>query len=131
MLRLSLVRGIAQARAAQAWQEEDRRIDDRLAALERRFGKKPNIVYILVDDVGWGELGWQGGGKHRGTPTPALNRMANEGMRLCRMAGVKKLAIFHHEPDHEDAFMEELEAEATEAWEGNVVAREGMRISLD
>jgi len=55
----------------------------------------------------------------------------NEGMRLCRMAGVKKLAIFHHEPDHEDTFMENLEAEATAAWEGNVVAREGMEIRLD
>jgi phosphoribosyl 1,2-cyclic phosphodiesterase len=63
--------------------------------------------------VGWGHSTW------------------NEGMRLCRMAGVKKLAIFHHEPDHEDAFMENLEAEATAAWEGNVVAREGMEIRLD
>ena len=27
-------------------------------------------------------MGWQGGGKHRGTPTPALDRMAKEGMRF-------------------------------------------------
>ena len=39
---------------------------------------KPNIIYILGDDVGWGELGWQGGGKHRGTPSPALHQMAFE-----------------------------------------------------
>ena len=44
--------------------------------------KKPNIIYILTDDIGWGELGWQGGGKHRGTPTPTLDRMAREGMKL-------------------------------------------------
>jgi arylsulfatase len=36
----------------------------------------------LADDVGWGELGWQGGGKHRGTPTPELDKMAHEGMRF-------------------------------------------------
>ena len=64
------------------WAAEDKDIDARLAALEKKFGKKPNIIYILADDVGWGELGWQGGGKHRGTPTPTLDRMANEGMRF-------------------------------------------------
>ncbi len=72
----------AKKRNASTWQEEDRGLDEKLAALEERFEKKPNIVYILVDDVGWGELGWQGGGKHRGTPTPALDRMADEGMRF-------------------------------------------------
>jgi len=51
-----------------------------LAALEKKFGKKPNIIYILADDVGWGEMGWQGGGKHRGTPTPELDKMALEGI---------------------------------------------------
>jgi arylsulfatase len=71
-----------QARNQDAWAEQDKTIDEKLAALEERFGKKPNIVYILTDDIGWGELGWQGGGKHRGTPTPTLDRMAQEGMRF-------------------------------------------------
>ena len=57
----------------------------KLASLEETFGKKPNIIYILADDVGWGELGWQGGGKHRGTPTPELDKMALEGMRFFSM----------------------------------------------
>lgn len=65
-----------------AWEKQDKQIDDKLAALEKKFGKKPNIIYILTDDIGWGELGWQGGGKHRGTPTPALDKMAKEGMRF-------------------------------------------------
>ena len=69
-----------QKKHAKAWAAEDKAIDDKLAALEKRFGKKPNIIYILADDVGWGELGWQGGGKHRGTPTPTLDAMAKEGM---------------------------------------------------
>jgi arylsulfatase len=64
------------------WDDEDEQIDKKLALLENRFGKKPNIIYILADDVGWGELGWQGGGKHRGAPTPQLNKMAYEGMRF-------------------------------------------------
>jgi len=53
-----------------------------------------------------------------------------EGMKLCRMAGARQLAIFHHDPDHEDDFMEGLEAEAKAAWEGNIIAREGMVIDL-
>ena len=64
------------------WAVEDKQINEKLAALEKRFGKKPNIIYILTDDVGWGELGWQGGGKHRGTPSPELDKMAYEGMRF-------------------------------------------------
>ena len=64
------------------WAEQDQQIDEKLAALEKNFGKKPNIIYILTDDIGWGELGWQGGGKHRGTPTPTLDKMAKEGMRF-------------------------------------------------
>ncbi|CAB3810252.1 arylsulfatase [Paraburkholderia fynbosensis] len=41
---------------------------------------KPNIVLIVADDVGWGDLGVYGGGEGRGIPTPNLDRMADEGM---------------------------------------------------
>ena len=71
-----------QKRNQAQWAEADKEIDAKLAALEKKFGKKPNIIYILTDDIGWGELGWQGGGKHRGTPTPTLDTMAKEGMRF-------------------------------------------------
>ena len=64
------------------WAMEDKGIDEKLAALEKKFGKKPNIVYILVDDIGHGELGVQGGGAARGAPTPELDRMAHEGLML-------------------------------------------------
>ncbi len=64
------------------WAVEDKQIKEKLAALERKFGKRPNIIYILADDVGWGEMGWQGGGKHRGTPTPELDKLAFQGMRF-------------------------------------------------
>ncbi|WP_294229704.1 sulfatase-like hydrolase/transferase [uncultured Shimia sp.] len=70
------------SRNAEAWAVQDQGIDQKLADLEAKFGKKPNIVYILTDDIGWGELGWQGGGKHRGTPSEELDQMAFDGMRF-------------------------------------------------
>ncbi len=42
---------------------------------------KPNIVLVLMDNLGWGELGVYGGGIKRGAPTPRLDRLAAEGFR--------------------------------------------------
>ena len=64
------------------WAAEDKQVLDKLAALEKKFGKKPNIIFILADDIGYTELGSYGGGKVRGFSTPNLDRMADEGMRL-------------------------------------------------
>jgi arylsulfatase A-like enzyme len=50
-------------------------------------GGKPNIVMIMTDDVGWGDLGCYGGGVMRGAPTPNLDRMATEGMRFLNYYG--------------------------------------------
>src|SRR5277367_3684734 len=44
--------------------------------------KKPNIVLILMDNLGYGELGVYGGGILRGAPTPRIDNLAAEGMRL-------------------------------------------------
>lgn len=43
---------------------------------------KPNIVLINLDNFGWGEPGFNGGGIIRGAPTPAMDALAAEGMRL-------------------------------------------------
>ena len=64
------------------WREDDKAVQRKLDALEARFGKKPNIVFILADDVGLTELGSYGGGKLRGAPTPNLDRIARQGMRF-------------------------------------------------
>ena len=43
---------------------------------------KPNIIYILTDNLGYGELGCYGGGELRGAPTPRADQLAAEGLRL-------------------------------------------------
>ena len=43
---------------------------------------KPNVVFILADNVGYGDLGSYGGGELRGAPTPRLDALAKEGLRL-------------------------------------------------
>jgi hypothetical protein len=35
--------------------------------------KKPNIVFIFTDNLGYGELGVYGGGILRGAPTPRID----------------------------------------------------------
>ena len=62
--------------------------------------------------LGWGHSTWE------------------EGVRLCQAANAKSLAIFHHDPDHEDMFMEGLESRARAHWIGAFVAREHMRVNL-
>jgi arylsulfatase len=42
--------------------------------------QKPNIVFILTDNLGYGELGVYGGGILRGAPTPNIDQIAKEGM---------------------------------------------------
>ena len=66
----------------------------------------------FAEKVSWGHSTWQ------------------EGIRLCTAANVKRLAIFHHDPDHEDAKMEEIECKAREMWDGAFVARENVRLML-
>ena len=62
--------------------------------------------------IGWGHSTW------------------NEGVKLCREAGAKSMAIFHHDPEHEDLFMDKLGETAKAEWDGTFVAREGMVVSF-
>lgn len=50
-------------------------------------GKKPNIIVLISDDTGWGDLGPYGGGVGRGMPTPNFDRMAREGMKFWSFYG--------------------------------------------
>ena len=40
--------------------------------------EKPNIVLVLMDNFGWGEIGVYGGGVMRGAPTPNIDGIATE-----------------------------------------------------
>ncbi len=62
--------------------------------------------------IGWGHSTWQ------------------EGIRLARAAGVKQLAIFHHDPDHDDDFMDEVARQSSAEWPGAFVAREGLTLEI-
>jgi arylsulfatase A-like enzyme len=44
---------------------------------------KPNIVYMLADDVGWGDLSVHGGG----VPTPHIDKLFSQGVELSRFMG--------------------------------------------
>ena len=44
--------------------------------------EKPNIVLVFMDNFGWGEPGFNGGGIIRGAATPRLDKLASEGLRL-------------------------------------------------
>ncbi|MCS5712235.1 sulfatase-like hydrolase/transferase [Candidatus Berkiella aquae] len=62
--------------------EQLKQAQDKLAALEKKTGKKPNIIVFLLDDVGWMDMGFNGGGISVGNPTPDIDRIASEGLIL-------------------------------------------------
>ena len=58
--------------------------------------------------IGWGHSTWQ------------------EGMRLSEAAGVKQYVLFHHDPDHDDDFMDSIAQELARLRPGSAIAREGL-----
>ncbi|MCX7961695.1 MAG: MBL fold metallo-hydrolase [Burkholderiales bacterium] len=68
--------------------------------------------YAEGEVVGWGHSTWQ------------------EAVRLCRAAGARRLAIFHHEPDRSDEALDAIGAQAAAEFAGALVAREGMTLDL-
>jgi phosphoribosyl 1,2-cyclic phosphodiesterase len=66
----------------------------------------------LPGKVGWGHSTWQ------------------EGLRLVRRAGAKRLVVFHHDPDHEDDDMAAIERELAGESDTAIVAREGLCLEL-
>jgi len=41
---------------------------------------KPNIILVFMDNFGWGEPGFNGGGIIRGAATPRMDKLADEGL---------------------------------------------------
>lgn len=62
--------------------------------------------------IGWGHSTWQ------------------EGVKVAQEAGVKRLAIFHHEPNHNDDFLDKIEVKVKEALPDSFLAREGLVVPV-
>jgi arylsulfatase len=60
---------------------QERAAAEKLAAFGRD-GKRPNVLLVVFDDVGWGDFGCYGGGVAVGAPTPNLDRLARRGLLL-------------------------------------------------
>jgi arylsulfatase len=68
------------------WATEDASIDKLLADQKaRNNGKPPNIIYILIDDVGFGEFGIPLLNNVRGYKTPSINKFATQSLSFSRM----------------------------------------------
>jgi arylsulfatase len=77
---------ILEAQNGEKWAAEDKELDKKLAEfMKKNGGKPPNIFYILIDDIGFGDLGDEALNSIRGYKTPSINKVAREGMRLSRM----------------------------------------------
>jgi len=77
---------ILQEQNIERWTAEDTALDKRLAEFKKsNGGKSPNIFYILIDDIGFGDLGSETLNAIRGYKTPSINQFARDGMRLARM----------------------------------------------
>ncbi|GAB4278996.1 MAG: MBL fold metallo-hydrolase [Oscillatoriaceae cyanobacterium] len=61
---------------------------------------------------GWGHSTWQ------------------EAVKLALASGVKKLVIFHHDPIHNDDFLDNLEVTVRQEFPNSILAREGLRIDV-
>ncbi len=58
--------------------------------------------------VNWGHSTWQ------------------EGVRLCDAADAKTFVVFHHDPGHDDRFMDRVAEEVEAMRAGSIVASEGL-----
>ncbi len=54
----------------------------KLDALAKKTGKKPNVLIFIMDNVGYGDFGINGGGLMTGAPTPNIDRLGQEGLNL-------------------------------------------------
>jgi len=77
---------VLKAQNHEKWAADDKQIDKKLADIRKKNGgKPPNIVYILLDDVGFGEIGMDVLSVIRGYKTPHMDAFAKEGLSLQRM----------------------------------------------
>lgn len=77
---------ILEAQNAEQWAQDDAAVDALLAEFrDGNGGKPPNILSILIDDVGFGDMGIPELNAVRGIETPNINAFSDEAMRMVRM----------------------------------------------
>lgn len=75
-----------EAQYSEDWKQENKEIDAKLAELRAKHGgKPPNIVFVLIDDVSFGQMGKPALNDVMGIKTPRINQFAREGMSINRM----------------------------------------------
>ncbi|RKF19972.1 sulfatase [Alginatibacterium sediminis] len=78
--------GILKRQHAQEWQRQDLEVDKKLAEIRKTNGdKRPNIVYFLVDDLSYGQMGNRKMNHVMGVSTKNINDFANQSLSLERM----------------------------------------------
>lgn len=74
------------AQHGERWAAEDVDIQNKLAQVRAaNDGQPPNILFVLIDDVGFGEMGNPVLNHVRGCSTPTINAFAREGLSFSRM----------------------------------------------
>ena len=74
------------AQFGEQWDAQDVEIDARLAEIyEANGGQPPNILYVLIDDVSFGQMGSRKMNYVTGFDTPNINQFAEDSMSLMRM----------------------------------------------
>ena len=77
---------VLEAQHKDQWAQDNKKVDQKLAEFRKsNGGKSPNILYILIDDIGFGDLGIPELNAIRGYKTPHINKFADESMRFARM----------------------------------------------
>lgn len=77
---------ILEAQYGEKWAADDKSVDAKLEAFRKKNGgKSPNILYVLVDDLSFGEMGIPEFNYVRGSKTPRINDFADESISFMRM----------------------------------------------
>jgi phosphoribosyl 1,2-cyclic phosphodiesterase len=101
--------------------------------IEQQYGGYPEIIEfirgadLLVHDAQYLHDEYLSRAKPRKGWGHSTVDLATE---VAKKAEVKRLALFHHEPTHDDKTMNKIERHAKQLFPSTVVAREGMRIDL-
>jgi len=66
----------------------------------------------LKEKRGWGHSSWE------------------QAVEVAKQAGVKRLALFHYDPDHTDSFLLKIEKQCQDRFPDTFLAREDLQIEI-